>query len=49
MAISENTKSVIFMVNFCLWTKLNNAEAELTGVPPQCFVIVIVKQAMGMV
>ena len=27
----------------CLCSKLNNTEAKLTGVPPHCFVIVIVK------
>ena len=26
----------------CLCSKLNNTEAKLTGVPPHCFVIVIV-------
>ena len=34
------------MVNTVALNKLNNTEAKLTGVPPHCFVIVIVKTAM---
>ena len=36
-------KRRIFTVDTCPSSKLNNIEAKLTGVPPQCFVIVKAK------
>ena len=40
---NENSEQHDFTVEYCLCCKLNNTEAKLTGVPPHCFIIVIVK------